>query len=191
MIVAFEGIDGSGITTQSKLFTLYLQRHGIRAVYTKEPSLFSKVIRKITENRLSNRLLSILFVIDRLFHLLKLIPYRSYIVVMDRYKYSNMAYQGSYAVNLIFPEADILVYLDTSIEVSLERIGKRKKIYAFERKDNLVLVKRRFLHILAKVSGRKETKVVIVREKEGRGKVKNIGEIQEEIIKKVIPHIRH
>ena len=186
MIIVFEGIDGSGITTHSKLFTYFLQKHGFRAVYTKEPSILSYLIKRLTVSKSNNRVLPLLFIIDRFLHLVSLAPYKHYIIVMDRYKYSNMAYQGSYILNMVFPDADILIYLDVPISISLKRISKRKNIYAFERKNVLLLAKKHFLSIIHQIKNK--TKVFIVDEVED-GRIKSIDEVQKEIIGHAFPII--
>jgi len=49
MFIVFEGIDGSGLTTQSKILGKYLEKRGKKVFLTKEPTenLIGKIIRKI------------------------------------------------------------------------------------------------------------------------------------------------
>lgn len=51
--IVFEGIDGSGKSTQAKLLADYLNNHGRPAVLNREPSdsLFGKLIRAVIKNR--------------------------------------------------------------------------------------------------------------------------------------------
>ena len=153
-------------------------------VYTKEPSILSRLIKRLTTNKVDNRILPLLFIVDRFLHLISLAPYKHHIIVMDRYKYSNMAYQGSYILNMVFPNADVFVYLNVPISISLKRISKRKDIYAFERKNVLVFAKKRFLSIIHQIKNK--TKVFIVDEVEN-GRIKSIGEVQKEIFNYVFP----
>ena len=47
--IVFEGIDGSGQTTQARLMTDYLQENGHNVILTKEPTMNSDAGRKIRE----------------------------------------------------------------------------------------------------------------------------------------------
>ncbi len=72
--IAFEGIDGSGKSTQVKLLTEKLEEAGLKVYTTFEPtdSPVGKIIRDIFNHRMEadHRTIAALFVADRLDHLL-------------------------------------------------------------------------------------------------------------------------
>ncbi|MCE4608114.1 MAG: dTMP kinase [Caldisphaeraceae archaeon] len=208
IFIAFEGIDGSGITTHSRLVTEKLKRAGMKAVYTKEPtdSDIGKLIKSmIYKERVDTRLLALLFATDRLYHvlygdgrnegILKLLE-KGFIVICDRYKYSSFAYQGIYQpeewirqINWFAPNADIVVYLEVPIEVVMERIGKREKRSVFEEKAFLKEVKKRFRYVLKRAE-KEGTRAVIVNELESNKRNierdKNVKDGNDEVLEKMI-----
>ncbi len=99
MFIAFEGIDGSGKSTQIKLFKDYLKSKSIDAFVTAEPGgteaskMLDFIIRNFdipTEARL------LLFISDRIIHIKEIEEKlnRGEWVLTDRYSYSTLAYQG-------------------------------------------------------------------------------------------------
>jgi len=98
--IVFEGLDGSGQTTQSKLLKDYLCQKGYKVVLTKEPTKTSKVAPRIQKilnqkEKVSAKKLQELFAKDRKEHLKKLvIPSlkKGKIVISDRYFFSSFAY---------------------------------------------------------------------------------------------------
>ena len=73
VLIALEGIDGSGLTTHSKLLVEALNELGYRAVYTKEPTHgpIGQVIREMLKSRPDPRVLALLFAADRIWHLVE------------------------------------------------------------------------------------------------------------------------
>jgi len=123
VFIAFEGLDGSGQTTEAKLLRDFLTKLGFRVVLTKEPTLDSeagKKIRKVLDKKIKmrrNRIysevkrsvqirpeeLQNLFAKDRKEHLKKtIIPTlkQGKIVISDRYLFSSLAYGAASGVNL-------------------------------------------------------------------------------------------
>lgn len=139
-LVVFEGLDGSGQTTQAKLLEVFLKKNGFKVILTKEPTLESEAgfqIRRILDKKekASAQELQRLFSQDRAEHLEnKIIPAlkEGKIVISDRYFFSSFAF-GSLGTDLewlikinqefIFP--DMTIILKVSPEVCLERIKKR------------------------------------------------------------------
>ena len=74
MFIVFEGIDGSGKTTQAEILARKLASLGIPNILTREPSdgLIGQNLRKL-ENRLTPEEESRLFLEDRLDHVEKVI----------------------------------------------------------------------------------------------------------------------
>ncbi len=201
LLIAFEGIDGSGLTTHSKLIVERLGQDGLRAVYTKEPTEgpIGRIIRSLLSINHSNHdIMALLFAADRLWHYrvdpslpgggIKGAIENGYLVVTDRYKYSSMAYQGSYLgiewvdiVNIRAPEADILVYIDVPPEVSMRRIRLRGSEELYETRERLTLIKNTFENVLRLAESR-GVKVLRVNAA-GPDWEKNIEEVHEEIYK--------
>lgn len=138
--IVFEGLDGSGQTTQAKLLAEYLLRLGKRVVLTKEPTLDSEAgrrIRKILDNKekVSPKELQELFVEDRRAHVKNLIIpalNEGKIVISDRYFFSTIAYgaldldtEWLIDLNKDFPFPDIVFLLKVRPEICLERIKSR------------------------------------------------------------------
>ena len=137
ILIAIEGIDGTGKSTQLKLLATYLRRKGCVVVETREPTNgeYGQQIRQLYVNRDKYSLeeeLS-LFIEDRRQHVQEVIEPalgEGKIVLTDRYYFSTAAYQGAAGVdpaevfsrNSFAPRPDLVVLLAMSPEVSLIRI---------------------------------------------------------------------
>jgi len=140
LFVVFEGIDGSGKTTQAQMFASYLDSRSVsRTFLTAEPTdeLVGRLIRKIL--LLGRETMACLFFADRSLHLAEIEPIlkcgRN--VVCDRYAYSTLAYQV-----LSFSQDD----------EGLSRVGCRgtsPEIY--DRTDLLLSARTRYLSIAARI----------------------------------------
>jgi dTMP kinase len=147
--IVFEGLDGAGTTTQTKLMSGYLKN----SFFTCEPteSDFGKFIRKILRKQISSDPLALayLFAADRAEHIYGKNGVANRcndgnIVISDRYLFSSLAYQSLdvpfekvLEINKGFPLPEILFFLDTPIDVCQNRIKKRSAtIEIFE--DNSV-----------------------------------------------------
>jgi dTMP kinase len=133
ILIAIEGLDGAGKTSLAKALHKALLNCGFRAVYTYEP--YSNAIREIFELgslKLTPEVEALLMVADRYSHYAGLIrPELSTgaIVILDRYIYSTLAYQGSLGVDIgwleslhkYLPEPDLCIYLDVDPELGLKR----------------------------------------------------------------------
>ncbi|MGC9209989.1 MAG: dTMP kinase [Acidilobus sp.] len=209
-LVAVEGIDGSGLTTHSRLLAQSLTSVGIRSVYTKEPTEgpLGQVIRsQLAEPSPDPTLMALLFAADRAWHLrsdpslpggkgvLGAIE-QDYVVVCDRYKYSSIAYQGAagvsqdwlWSLNSFAREADIIVYIDVPVDVALSRITERPRREAYERTDFLLRVKAKFDEVLRRAAemGVRVVKVSGVKD----GEERPIGEVSQEILRAVVELLR-
>ncbi|MGC8573564.1 MAG: dTMP kinase [Caldisphaera sp.] len=202
MLIAFEGIDGSGLTTHSKILNEKLNMLGYKSIYTKEPTnneiglLIQEIINK-KDKIIDNNIIALLFAADRLYHLKYgdgsnkgIISYidEKYIVITDRYKYSNMAYQGDninwvHKINQYAINADIIVFLEVPLDVALARISKRTKISVFENRSFLEVVKNRYYQVL-EMAKNEGTKIIKIDEVEGN-KEKSINEVSEKILKEI------
>lgn len=102
LLVAVEGIDGAGTTTQVRRLVEWLESSGRPALATREPSdgtlgaLLRRVLRGEHE-RLDPAAVALLFAADRIDHLERTIRPAlagGKIVVSDRYVMSSLAYQS-------------------------------------------------------------------------------------------------
>ncbi len=141
LFVTFEGIDGSGKSTQSKLFAKHLTNTGISVVLTREPggSTGAEDIRALLVSgetgRWSPETEILLFNAARRDHLEKtILPALNdgKTVVSDRFADSTRVYQGAVRADLrpmvdelhklmIGREPDLTFIIDTNPEIALER----------------------------------------------------------------------
>ncbi len=154
--IVFEGLDGSGQSTQANLLRNFLTQKGLEIILTKEPTLDSetgKEIRQILDKKekISPQKLQELFAKDRKEHLENLILpaiQERKIVISDRYFFSSFAYgkaddvdlEWLIKINNQFLLPDITFLLKVSPEICLERIKKRnqgKERTLFEEKEKL------------------------------------------------------
>jgi dTMP kinase len=139
-LIAIEGIDGAGKTTQSHHVQDRLQARKLPVIRTKEPTggIWGQILRdSALTGRLSAEEELETFIKDRREHVDKLIVPElksGKIVIIDRYYFSNMAYQGARGIDPLeirrrnegfSPEPDLLVVLDIDPQIGLERIRTR------------------------------------------------------------------
>jgi dTMP kinase len=164
ILIVFEGIDGSGKSTQAALLIERLKEKGFEIVYFREPSE-GKWGRKIKTKALHPDSLSpeeelSLFLKDRKENVeknLKPALSEKKIIVLDRYYYSTIAYQGARGIDTkrirtmnedFVVKPDLVFILDIEPQKGLERIEDRaKKDKLFEQKDYLVKVRKIFKSI--------------------------------------------
>jgi len=155
MFIVFEGIDGSGKSTQAHLLANRFKSSGIVFVLTSEPSSgkIGQRLRSLSV-RLPPEEEFMLFLEDRVDHVRTLIGpalEAGKHVICDRYYYSNAAYQGSRGLDPVrilkknqslALAPDIVFLMCVSVEKALERIGKsRPDGYSiFEKKRDLEAV---------------------------------------------------
>lgn len=146
--IVFEGIDGSGKTTQLKLLGEYLKEKGIAYSITREPtdSPIGSLLRKCLSREIETdeRAIAALFAADRLDHILRMKDElsRGVTVLCDRYYCSSLAYNGSFAsyewvlaLNTPAMESlkpDLTVFVDVSPEESMRRIARRSERERYE-----------------------------------------------------------
>jgi dTMP kinase len=139
-LIAIEGIDGAGKTTQAHHVQEMLQTRKLCVLRTKEPTTghWGQVLRdSALTGRLSLEEEVETFIKDRKEHVeTKINPAleKGHIVIADRYYFSSMAYQGARGIEpqeimrrneLFAPEPDLLVVLDIEPKIGLERIRTR------------------------------------------------------------------
>jgi dTMP kinase len=154
LLIAFEGIDGAGKTTQVTRLAELCRRRGEIVVTSKEPTS-GKWGMKIRESAQSGRMSLedelAAFIEDRKEHVRELILpslKRSETVILDRYFHSTIAYQGARGADVaeleskmdaIAPNPDVVILLDVDPVVGLSRIreGRNETPNTFEQLEGL------------------------------------------------------
>lgn len=103
LLIAIEGIDGAGTTTQVARLAASLAADGVVAVATREPSdgPVGRLLRAMLAGRhapVDATTMSLLFAADRADHIAREVApalARGEVVVSDRWYHSSLAYQGT------------------------------------------------------------------------------------------------
>lgn len=178
--IAFEGIDGSGKSTQVRMLDEKMKDEGIYCYTTMEPtdSPIGSLIHQIMTGRIKtdNKVLSALFVADRLDHLLNDVNgivskiEEGITVIADRYYFSSYAYQSvdipmEQVIGANRQSSDILrpalnIFIDITPDAAIERISKnRYHQELFEKKSRLIQVREKYFEAFDKL---KEVEKVVV-----------------------------
>lgn len=163
VLIAFEGLDGAGKSTQARLLCARLRERGFDAILSKEPtdSEWGQKLKALIQHgrgRVSPREELGWFIKDRQHHVTHTIKpalESKKIVILDRYYFSSMAYQGSLGLgaeeiekeNQAFaPEPHLLFLIEISPQIGLHRIEHQRahKADFFEREGYLREVGRLF-----------------------------------------------
>ena len=175
LFIAFEGIDGSGKSTQAKMLAESLQKAGHKVYSTFEPtdSQIGSIIRNIFNHSIEadHRTIAGLFIADRLNHLLNKTDgilkklEEGYTVITDRYYFSSYAYQGTHisldwvieanslSAELLRP--DINIYIDVAPEICMDRLNSgRSSMELYETIENLRNVKAKFFESFEKLKSK-------------------------------------
>lgn len=165
LFVVFEGLDGSGKSTQIDLLKEKLEAAGHPCLVTAEPTELpsGRLIRDVLEHRrvAHPQTVAALFAADRIQHLhepetgILATLEKGTTVIGSRYYFSSLAYQADCADIHWIAElnkqakatrpADITFFLDLPPEVSMERIQKnRDQIDLFENLEKLTAVRAAF-----------------------------------------------
>ncbi len=166
LFIAFEGIDGSGKSTQAKLLADRLNQVGQKTILTCEPTKdqLGKIIRDAFAHKthLHDEVIAGLFVADRLQHILDdnngilATLKKGMHVVSDRYVFSSYAYQGvhtnidwviqanSLAAKLA--QADLTLFINIDPAEAMARImSNRQGTEKYETLENLKKVNENYL----------------------------------------------
>ncbi|MBN2382703.1 dTMP kinase [bacterium] len=163
IFIVLEGIDGAGKTTQLDLLRQNLEDRGFSVVLSKEPTngTWGQHIRKLYVNDERMKVTADeeaeLFVRDRAEDVaLTIQPAldQKKIVIVDRYFYSNLAYQGARGAsmdlirehNACFPVPDLVFLIDLDPQLGTFRIQKYRdeSTNAFEKYEELQKVRQIF-----------------------------------------------
>ena len=172
--IAFEGIDGSGKSTQIQLLSNKLRNMGIYCYTTMEPtdSPIGALIHQIMTGRIKtdNKVIAGLFVADRLDHLLNEVDgifskiLEGTTVITDRYYFSSYAYHSidmpmEWVIQANAQSKEILqptvtIFIDVNPDIAVERITKhRSRPELFEKKSRLIKVREKYLEAFERLKG--------------------------------------
>ena len=163
LFIVIEGIDGTGKSTQVRRLGEWFESQGREVVLSREPT-DGPWGRKARESGGSGRLSPEeelqLFLNDRRQHVDELIQpalAAGKVVILDRYYFSTMAYQGIRGFDPaeirrkneeFAPTPDLLLILDLDVDTALGRIGARgDTANEFEKRENLQRCREVFLSL--------------------------------------------
>jgi len=163
MFIVIEGIDGTGKSTQARLLGKWFENAGREVVLSREPT-DGPWGRKLRESGATGRLAPAeeleCFLNDRRQHVDELIRpslEAGKVVILDRYYFSTMAYQGARGFDpaeirrrneAFAPVPDHLFILDLDVDAALARVGTRgDTANEFEKREALESCRRVFLSL--------------------------------------------
>ena len=172
--IVFEGIDGSGKTTQIKLLARALEESGHKVILTAEPTEYAsgKALRAALAGKVNKTPceMAVMFTEDRIAHNqneengIERLLADGYTVISDRYYYSSLAYQGSITdpewvahLNLDCPEIrkpDLCVFLDLLPEESMRRITANRaasELEIYETEEQQRRIRETFLSVFERL----------------------------------------
>jgi dTMP kinase len=149
IFIAFEGGEGIGKTTQSKLLKEWLEQEGETVILSREPGgtdlgvEIRKILLSHSTGEISPRAEALLYAADRAHHVFSVIRpalASGQVVISDRYFDSSIAYQGAgrvlepgevarisrWATESLFPTLTIII--DLPAEIGLGRLKSKDRL---------------------------------------------------------------
>lgn len=146
VLIAFEGIEGSGKSTQAKLLYDYLKQQSLPCILSYEPGgtkigdKIRDILLDIEHKNMHRKTELLLYLASRAQHVYeKIMPAlaKGTVIISDRFSLSSMAYQGvgrefsfkvvsrlnKFAVGNVKPDLTILV--DVPVSIGLKRTEQR------------------------------------------------------------------
>jgi len=172
LFIVFEGIDGSGTSTQANLLRDHMLVDDISAILTSEPSEgpIGNMIRQGMKGRIRfsddldsfDKQMAYLFAADRHDHLYNEVDgvlnfiEQGVHVISTRYFFSSYAYNaGDDSLKLVkrlnesFPNPSLVIYLKNSVECSITRMKNRAFKDAYENEQKLKKVSENYDRIFS------------------------------------------
>lgn len=187
--IVFEGIDGSGTTTQINLLAKRFKAG--KFIATAEPTRTEtgKFLRRVLSGEISldEKTVAYLFAADRCEHVfgkggIVEMCGNGKIVASDRYFFSSLAYQTLESnsdlpqmLNSHFPLPEILFYFKVDPKIAMERVARRKgKREIFENLPLQEKIAKKYEEIISKFADNGEMKIVTI---DAAAPIKEIAEI--------------
>lgn len=204
LFIAIEALDAGGSSTQTDTLVRKLKKEKYNLLKLHFPQedrgtgqiIYDKFLRYKNKKPFSRREQALLYIQDFFSrkedienHLKK---NKKSIVVSDRFVTSTMAYQTmglsgkvkkamydwiywlSYEATPALPKPDLVILLDTPVEIALQHLKKRKKDY-FENKDKQTAIRNSYLDVAEK------QKWVVINSVDEQGKQRSKQDIHKEI----------
>jgi len=163
--ITFEGIDGSGKSTVSKVVYKKLKDQRYKVILTSEPTntWIGHCVQKFIETKADPFVTSFAFIADRIEHCKQIQKWldEEYIVLCDRYAESTYAYQGAQLEDqiknpikwlkelsknrILIPDRTFIFVINP--ERSFNRIKNRSKLIPFEKISFLEKVHKNYLKL--------------------------------------------
>jgi len=165
LLIVFEGIDGSGKTTLSRMLLDDWQKQGRTVVWLREPSAspWGEKIRAIAQahDQIPIREELEYFIEDRRWNVKNcILPAldNNQDVILDRYYYSTACYQGARGLDMdeiirlneaFAPRPDAVFIVDVDVEIAMQRIRQNREttVKLFEKKEFLLQVRENYLKL--------------------------------------------
>ncbi|MBU1196200.1 MAG: dTMP kinase [Proteobacteria bacterium] len=178
--IVFEGIDGSGKSTQIQMAQKHLVQAGYDVYATFEPTdgPVGRLIRQMLSGKVptDQRTIASLFAADRTDHLMnetcgiKKIVDQGKLVLCDRYYFSSYAYHSQYidmdwvihsnALNAQILRPDLTIFIDVDPDVCFQRIkDNRSSFDMYEKMDVMKKVRDNYFKAFDKL---KDTEQVVI-----------------------------
>lgn len=179
LFVVFEGLDGSGTSTQATMLQRHWLAEGRKVMLTSEPSPgpVGSLIRQAFKGRISFQAnserfdcqMAYLFAADRFDHLYNdidgVFPMldQDVSVISTRYYFSSFAYHCTdeshwelvQRLNRDFPPPDLLIYLRNPVAESVRRLEQRTTLDSYEKAEKLAVVAANYERVLREFAGEK------------------------------------
>lgn len=172
--IVFEGIDGSGKSTQIKQISKRLKAIDYKVYSTFEPTdgPIGSLIRQMLSGKISTdqRTIASLFAADRTDHLVNKVSGirhkidQGEIILCDRYYFSSYAYHAQYidmewvihanSLNAEILRPDVTIFIDVDPDICLERIkNSRSNFEMYEKLDVMKKVRANYFKAFDALKG--------------------------------------
>ncbi len=179
--IVFEGIDGSGKSTQIKGISKQLEKKGLKVYTTFEPTdgPVGSLIRQMLSGKIATdqRTIAALFAADRTDHLMNAHNgiyakiNQGETVLCDRYYFSSYAYHAQYidmewiihanSLNAETLKPDLTLFIDVDPEICFKRIKQsRTEFEMYEQIDIMKNVRRNYFKVFDRLKGQEHIAVV-------------------------------